>query len=246
MLSVCIASAAWRRLDVSRLVLKQRRRLCDELAARGIAATMLVAADDENLELAAEYAAETLETPNSPLATKSNLMLQRAADIADWVVWVGSDDWIHPDVFDPLDGRDRPISIIRGLRLVTIDLPTGELRRVHSPSQYGAIPWLLDSRMIRNKSKPPILRTELERGLDGALIQGLRVLHKPFPLVFEDHDPHEFRCVDLKTDANLSPYKGLVESKGYGEPGTAWDDLQGWYPTDLIDEARQLSTRLAR
>lgn len=239
MISACIASAAWRRLDTTRLVLAQRQRLCAELAARGIAATMLVAADDENLEIAAEHGAETLELPNAPLGRKCNQMLLRAAEIADWVVWVGSDDWIHPSAFDPLDGRDRPISIIHGQRLVIVDLATGELRRVSAPSTYGAIPWLIDSRMVRGKSRGPI-REDLGHGLDGALIRGLR--RTRIPLVFEEHDPHEFRCVDFKSTDNLSSFHGLAANKGYAEPGTAWDELAGWFPDDLIAQARALST----
>ena len=241
MISVCIASAAWRRLDVTRLVLRQRQRVCVELAARGIHAVPLIAADDENLDLAAEYGAETLELPNDPLGLKCNAMLRHAADHFDWVVWIGSDDWIHPDVFDPLDGRDRALSIIRGFRLCAVNLDTGQLRRVYSPSQYGAIPWVLDSRLIRGKSWNPI-RPHLNRGLDGSLAQGLRLMNKG--LVFEDHDPHEFRCVDLKTRENLSPYEGLTATKGYGEAGTAWDELKGWYPEDLINDARALSAAL--
>ena len=237
MISVCIASAAWRRFDVTRLVLRQRQRLCVELAATGIHAVSLIAADDENLEIAAEYGAETIETPNDPLGRKCTLMLRHAAELFDWVVWVGSDDWIHPDVFAPLDGRDRPVSIIRGFRLVTVNLDTGQLRRINSPSEYGGIPWLLDSRMIRGKTGDAI-RSDLDRGLDGALIRGLRRLHKP--LVFEDHDPHEFRCVDFKTRDNLTTYEGLAASKGYGDAGTAWDELRGWYANDLVNEARAL------
>ena len=238
MTSVCIASAAWRRLDVTRLVLRQRQRLCVELAARGIHATLLVAADDENLDIAAEHGAETLQVPNLPLGRKCNQMLHRAAEIADWVVWVGSDDWIHPDSFDPLDGRDRPISIIHGQRLVIVDLATGELQRVTAPSTYGAIPWLLDSRLIRGKSGDPI-RADLGSGLDGALIRGLRRTRTP--LVFEEHDPHEFRCVDFKSIDNLSSFHGLAANKGYGESGMAWDELAGWFPDDLIAQARALS-----
>lgn len=241
MTSVCIASAAWRRLDVTRLVLKQRQRLCVELAARGIDAVSLIAANDENLELASEYGCETVEAKNDPLGRKCNLLLKRAAELADWIVWVGSDDWIHPDVFEPLDGRDRPPTIIHGSRLAIVDLQTGQLQTISSPSQYGAIPWLIDSRMIAGKTGDPI-RPDLPRGLDGALIRGLRRMHRP--LVFEQHDPHQFRCVDFKSRSNLTPYSGLAKNLGLGEPGTAWDELAGWFPADLIAEVRDLAERI--
>lgn len=233
MISVCIASAAWGRFDVTRMVLKQRQRLCAELSSRGIAASMLIAADDANLDIAHEFGATMLEAPNQPLAGKCNLMLRGAAAMADWVVWIGSDDWIHPDVFDPLG---RPVSVVRGRRSVVVDMATGELRRVHSPS---GVPWLLDSRLIRGKSWDPI-RPHLNRGMDGALIQGLRRMNRT--VAFEDHDPHEFRCVDFKTRDNLSPYEGLAATRGYGQPESAWDALRGWFPTDLVNDAQALSS----
>lgn len=237
MISACIVSAAWRRFDVTRLVLRQRERLCADLASRGIQASMLVVADDENLEIAREHGAATIEAPNEPLGRKCNAALRYAADRADWVVWVGSDDWIHPDVFDPLlDARDRPATIITGQRIAIVDLATGRLRRITSPSRHGAIPWLIDSRLLRVSRGP--IRPDLPRGLDGGLIRGIRLSQTPF--TFERHDPHEFRCVDFKSDVSLSPFNPLAANLGIGEPEHAWETLATWFPADLVDQAREL------
>lgn len=241
MTSVCIFSAAWRRFDVTRLVLKQRQRLCVELAAGGVDATNLIAADDENREIAAEYGCATLETPNEPLGRKCSKGLRHAADLADWVCWVGSDDWIHPDVFEPLLDRHGELVVVTGRRLAVVDLATGVLQIISSPSKYGAIPWLIDSRLLRTNR--PAIRPDLPRGLDGALIRGIRLARKPFAVV--EHDPHPFRCIDFKSDLNLSPFHGLVENLALGRPADAWDALSAWFPTDLVDDARTLSQGVA-
>ncbi len=240
MISVCIVSPAWRRFDVTRLVLDQRQRLCVELASRGIDARSLIVADDENLEIAAEYGCDTLEAPNSPLGRKCNLGLHHAAQQgADYIVWIGSDDWIHPDVFQPLLDlpATRPVTIFAGTRVALVNLRTGELQRVASPSKFGAIPWLIDSRLFTTRTVAPI-KPELKRGLDGALIRGLRLARVDFEWVFDD--PNDFRCVDFKSDQNITPYKSLAKHLAIGEPEVAWEALGDWFPADLIDKARAI------
>lgn len=233
-------SAAWGRFDVTRLVLKQRQRLCVELASRGIDAVSLIVADDENLEIASEYDCDVVEMPNKPLGKKCNAGLQSAARQGfDWIVWVGSDDWIHPAVFDPLLHRpaDAPVTIITGRRIAIVDLASGMLQRVSSPSKFGAIPWLIDGRLFSTRKVEPI-RPDLARGLDGSLMRGLRRAREPFEVVFDD--PHDFRCVDFKGANNITPYKGIAKHLGVGEPEQAWDALRGWFDDDLIDQARTL------
>jgi glycosyltransferase involved in cell wall biosynthesis len=243
--SVCILSAAYRRLAVTRLVLEQRQRLCGELAGRGVEARMLIVADDENLDLAREYGAETVEYPNRPLGRKCNVGLHRAAELGDYVVWVGSDDWIHPDVFQPLLDRSQgaPPVIVSGSRLALVDLRTGRLQRVASPSKYGAIPWLIDRRLFTTRTVVPI-KPELSRGLDGALIRGLRQAHVRFEWRF--HDPHDFRCVDFKSDENITPFKALAKHLGTGPEESAWPALADWFPADLVEQARELAPPRAR
>lgn len=237
MVSVCVLSAAWGRPHITRLVLRQRQRLCEGLASGGIQARMLIVADDENLDVAREHGAETLEHPNSPLGKKCSAGLKAAAEIADYVCWVGSDDWIHPDVFKPLrQERSKPV-IVTGRRLAIVDMAAGRLQRLESPSKYGAIPWLIDSRLLRSPRTPNLMQPDLQRGLDGGLIRGLRLARIDWQWVFDD--PHDFRCVDFKTEANITPYAGLAKNLGVGAPENAWDALTGWFPADLIDDARK-------
>lgn len=241
MTTAWIVSAAHRRFDVTRLVLQQRQRLCVELAGRGIQASMLIAGDDENLDIAREHGAATLEAPNEPLAQKCNAALLYAAERADWVVWVGSDDWIHPDAFDPLlrdtsgDEDQRP-RIVVGLRLAMVDVTTGQLQPIKQCSKYGAIPWLIDSRLLRTSRGP--IRPDLESGMDGALVRGLRLTQIGFQ--FEKHDTHYFRCVDFKTRENLSPFAGVQRNLGESKAGAAGPVLREWFPGDLVDQAERL------
>lgn len=239
MTTACIVSAARRRFDVTRLVLRQRQRLCAELAARGVQATSLIVADDENLDIAREHGCETLEHPNDPLGAKCNAGLLHAARLADWVVWVGSDDWIHPDAFDPITAREPAESafpIVVGATLVMVDVTTGQLQRIHKASKFGGIPWLIDSRLLHTSQGP--IRPDLPSGMDGALIRGLRRTQTQFRI--ETHEMHDFRCVDFKTPENLSNFRGVQRNLGFGEVEPAAPALRDWFPADLVDQAEQL------
>lgn len=249
--SVCILSAAWGRFDVTRLVLAQRQRVCEELASRGVDAGMLIVADDENLDVAREYGAETVEAPNKPLGGKWNKGLLHAADSgADWIVWVGSDDWIHPAVFDPILNRDATADpvILSGHRLAIVDMVAGSLQRIETPSPYGAIPWILDARLIRdaahrrNGEHLGLLQPAIDRGLDGALIRALRRGRVNFRWKYDD--PNDFRCVDFKTRANITPFEGLARNLGVGERENAWEALREHFPADLVQKASDLSEGL--
>ena len=230
---------------MTELVLKQRQRLIRDLAVLGIDAAALVAACDENLDLAAEYGCQTIETPNLPLGRKCSIGLRHAAQLADHVVWVGSDDWIHPDVFQPLLDRSAEATpaIFSGKRLAIVDLPTGRLTRIAYPSQYGAIPWIVDSRLLQPCRHEPI-RPDLRRGLDGALIRGIRLTRVPFEIVL--HDPHDFRCVDFKTHESITPYAGLAKTVGIAAEESPWAVLAEHYPADLVAQARDLSDATAK
>lgn len=249
MTSVCIASPAWGRIEVTRLVLEQRQRVCRDLASRGVDAGMLIAADDENLDVAGEYGCDTVETPNTPLGAKCNTLLYRAAETGvDYIVWVGSDDWIHPSVFDPIIGQGKlpaRSKIHTGRHLSIVDMRTGMLSRLRVSGKYGAIPWVMDARMFRNAvtrrdgRRLAQIEPKEKRGLDGALIKGLRLGRVNFDWSFSD--PSEFRCVDFKTRTNITPFAGLAKNVGIAEPEPAWDALAAEFPADLVQKAHDLS-----
>ncbi|HET9470946.1 MAG TPA: hypothetical protein VFO24_07550, partial [Usitatibacter sp.] len=82
------------------------------------------------------------------------------------------------------------------------------------------------------------------RGLDGALIRGLRQARVRFEWLF--HDPHDFRCVDFKSEENITPYKALAKHLGTGPEESAWPALGDWFPADLVEQARALAPRSRR
>jgi hypothetical protein len=257
-LRLALVTPAWRRFDVTRVALAQRAHLSGVLAGQGIEVSVLVVADDENLDVAAEFGFNMLERPNDRLGCKWNDGIEHACTVleADLVTVVGSDDWIHPDLFDLLPSEvapppqltaERPFVMwsddvpeaVTGREIALVDLASGRLRRCRGKGPYGVIPWVLPTAALAPSRFRPV-RDDLQRGLDGSLVAGLGVRPE---WVF--HDPHDLCRVDFKSDTNLNTYEAITGAIGYGEEETdPWGLLATRYPADLVDQARELSERM--
>lgn len=254
-MNVWLVSPAWQRYDVTRVVLAERRWLCDMLAARGLTANSVIVADDENLDIAEEFGFPTVEKDNSDLGERFNVGYRFAAEQgADVFVHIGSDDWVHPDAFDILRDTDissdapiKPLSpetqsvvwrrgpmVIAQRRLTLVDVANGVAQRCFVHGRWGCIPWLIPRRAMESEGFAPIARGNM-RGIDGALVRGLRT--RP-TWIFQDA-PDEW-LVDWKTTWNVTPYKGVARSLGVGDTDDPWEMLAEFYPPHLVRLAQGL------
>jgi hypothetical protein len=239
---------------VTRVVLAQRAHLCGALAEQGIDATSVVVADDENLELADEYGFHRVEQNNDLLGRKFNDGIEYALRElhADHIVLIGSDDWVHPDVFAVLPAAEthmelptpeQPAVIYRpraemtaGTRIALVDLPTGRMRLCHHNGRLGVIPWVIPRQAF---GSPRPLLDDQGKGIDGALYRGLK--NRPKVVL---HDPSAMARVDFKSDTNLNSFEAITRALG------ALDDLDPWkllgqkYPSEAVALARELSETL--
>lgn len=251
-MNIWLVSPAWSRFTVTRLALAERRWLCDELASRGHQANSVIVADDDNLDIAAEYGFHTVELDNTDLGAKFNAGYRYAArQDADLFVHVGSDDWIHPDTFGVIDKMDLEFAddmepddggtivwtpgpiLIAQRRLLIVDLNRQAARRCQVKNRWGCIPWLIPRAALQPRGFAPIPKG-LKRGIDGALAHGLG--HK---LNWVWQDAQHAWCVDWKTEMNLTPYIGLSHSLGDGDEQEAWPILSEFYPDALVEAAKQ-------
>jgi glycosyltransferase involved in cell wall biosynthesis len=213
--NVWFVTPAWRRFAVTRLALAQRRQLCDELAVRGITADCIVVADDDNLQIADEFGFKSLARPNL-LGYKLNSGVEMALELgADYVSFVGSDDWIHADLFVPemLDGR----AVISGAWLCQYDLASGTSKVVTTRNRFGVIPWLIPRGAL---PAGPVVPHNQETGLDIHLGMALGNVEWRY------HDPHPLTRVDFKSDVGLTPFGAGI--------GRVAPPLRDFYPEDLV------------
>jgi hypothetical protein len=210
-------------------------------------------ADDENLDIAREFGFETVETPNDHLGRKFNDGLEYAGSRgADFLVLIGSDDWMHIDLFnrmpladaEPLWPTDDEPAVVwspgesealTGREIALVDMSRGVLRRCRSRGRSGVIPWVFPREVLETCGFRPLPDSQA-KGIDGALLTGL---HKKPRWVFTD--PHDLCRVDFKSDVNLNSYDLISRAIGYGDEELAWPLLAERYPADIVEMARAAS-----
>ena len=196
-------------------------------------ANCVVIADDENLELAVEYGFEGIEMDNSLVGRKVNVGFMLAAEYdADYMAFVGSDDWLHADLFQPLlQGFD---GVVAGREITLVDLPRGVMTQMNTDR---AIPWLIPRAALEPCSFRPV-PDHFSRGLDHPVWYQLQEQEWLF------HDPHPQTRVDFKSHTNITPYSQIGRSRGTG-PEQPLYALEAWYPEQLVDLAEEISRGLS-
>lgn len=236
--SLWLVSAAWGRYPTTRVALSQRRHLCDQLANLGIDAHGVIVADDDNLTIADELGFHTVEQDNRDVGDKFNTGFAYALEHgADYIGYLGSDNWAHIDFFSRLPG---PREVLTGKLLQAVNVAEQRMRLCAIDTVYGVIPWTIPTSMLERCNGRPI-EPGLTRGFDGSMIRGLTRSLGTVP-TFTHHDPHPYCRVDFKTDANITAWDILVGKKGVGEDDDPWQALAEFYPATLVEQARELLT----
>lgn len=257
-MNVWLVSPAWRRFEVTELVLAQRRWLCDSLAARGHTATSVIVADDKNLEIAEAHGFHALEYPNDDLGMKFNAGFRYAADHgAEVFVHIGSDDWLHPSTFEVLDtiDLDRPEAhdwsqdlriwrqgpmVVSQRRATVVHLPRQVRQRLNVRGSHGCIPWFIPRSLLELLDFSPIKRGKM-RGIDGALARAMMGAVRPN---WHYQDGKVDSIVDFKSDTNITPF-GILQHNLSAGPATGLEPLRRSYPGRFVDAAIRLAEALA-
>jgi hypothetical protein len=107
------------RLGLAAICMRQLRRTIDSLDDNGIRAAAVVVACDENLDAARELGFGVVERDNQFVSRRYNDGIQLACDPkynphpADYVVPIGSDDWVDWRLFTQLPPTDRMVGFQR-------------------------------------------------------------------------------------------------------------------------------------
>ena len=243
MRSVWFVTPAWKRVEVTRLALAQRSQVAEALVPLGLDVRSVVVADDENLDAAREYGCDVVELDNDHgVGRRFNAGFEYAAEQgADLFVYLGSDDWLHPDAFAPIvEGEADEGTIVTGREIAFVDLASGRLqacryRTLHGPGfEHGIIPWIFPREVLEPVGFRP-LPPKAPRGLDHLLTRALTAAGVRPRWLF--HDPPLGR-VDFKSRVNLNGYARVARPLARGPEVDAWPALVEHYPAALVDMAR--------
>jgi hypothetical protein len=199
-------------------------------------ATAVVVACDENLELAREQGFGTVERDNEQLGRRYNDGYQAAAQLgAEFVVPIGSDDWIDPLL---ITGKELDPEMIRCFHWCAMMSDDGtELMTVNVKYDGGLGIRVIPVGLLEPFGYRPAPE-DLKRAVDTGTLKALRRQHPRLGLDW--YDCHPFQLVDFKTPgANLNPYEYVRMHKelAYDQP---FDVLASRYPADLVDDMRRV------
>ena len=233
-----------RRFELTRIVLEQRRRLCDALTLQGVDAGCVVVGCDSNLRAARDLGFDVVERANDSHNDRFNDGMEYACRElgADYVVPLGSDDWALSGYFLPLP-EPGTVRASRRLGLVAPDGSELSILRANDGTgpnynPHGYIPWVIPAAMI----EPFGYRPTDGRFTEHSIAQNVGPDHFRLDLA----DP--LQVVDFKSpDEQITSYSVTVDCNPveaqYRDP---WEALATRYPFDLVERMEALYAQRRR
>lgn len=223
------------RFPIAEVCLRQLRRTCDTLTARGILASAVVIADDENLDLARANGFGTVERDNAQLGRRINDGYELAGMAGvEYMAALGNDDWVHPDwIVLP---EDDEVVCTHFSSVVSEDCT--RLSRLNITYTGGDGVRVYPRALLERVGFRPAGEDRL-RAIDTATQAGLRGEQPRY--VYHDVDP--LYIVDWKSAENLNDYDGcrrLFGRRVWPESSDPFGELARLYPAEAISEMRSL------
>jgi hypothetical protein len=234
---VAFVTPAWRRLELSMVCFAHRRWMLDQLAHRGIDAFQIVITDDRNADLALHHGFTVVEQGNDGLGARFNTGYQVAAAAgADYVVPVGSDTWLHPDLIhdDPADTRvtaTREFAVIRrdGTRIALLHLGHP---RVGPVNPMSVACWMLPVRLLEPHRYRPCAE-QIMAGCDGSTFKALNA-------EFDYRDAGPVDLVAFRSNIQITSWQKLISTYRGPVHRDPWQLIAARHPQHLVDQARAL------
>lgn len=239
MTSVWFLVPCYGRLALTEVCLRQLARTCDELAERGFQATAAIGADDESLDIAQALGFATYETDNRALGRKWNDLYELSCRYgeADFVIPLGSDDWIAPDFLSGPLPADNEIRCTRRSSVVNEDATKLACLRIRyaRPFDFGDGVRIIPRKLLEPLRFRPA-EEHVNRAIDTSVIRRLR----PWSPRFVYHDCDPLHLVDWKSKHDqLNSYERCLVFKD-GPEVEPFEALAPHYPEEALDEMRAL------
>lgn len=225
------------RVALTGICLRQLRRTVDELDDAGVAASAIVVAEDENLDTAVELGFGYVRRNNRFLSRRFNDGIQLAADPeyndrpADYVVPIGSDDWIDAAVLVELP---RPNTVVGFQRISFVREDGVELTERFLDYTGGSGIRIYPRRVLAAAGYRPADEDRV-RGCDTSILVNLRRV-ATFKVEHREIDARQI--VDWKSpdDVQRNPYAAVAARHRGSTPADPFDTLRGVFPDEALDE----------
>jgi hypothetical protein len=208
----------------------------DALEHEGTRANAVVIADDENLDTARELGFATVERDNRFTSRKFNDGIQLACDPrfnphpVDYVVPLGSDDWVDWRLFHNMPSRNGMVAFQR-MSFVKEDGSELTVKHIRSEGGCGIRIWPREV-MERLSYRPA--DEHRKRGCDTSMLLNIKEHVEDLRIEHRDIDP--LQIVDWKTHGeNLNSYADLNRHRSEltRDPFVV---LQGRWPAEALTQ----------
>jgi len=227
-MSLWFVTPAWQRPELSAVCFEQRRRVMEHLASHGVEAHCVVVADDENLDSARALGFDTVEQNNEWLGRKFNDGIEYAGKHgAEWIVLIGSDDWIDPAYFLPL-----PINGLARTSHFYAPVRSDRMATCHVGRQMAGPRVFHRSHLAPSGFRPQA--EQITRNTDHSTLAAIG------PVNWDVRDMHPYQYVGFRAPPYVTSYDRLVDWWGTGEQMDPWPILGHHFDVDLIERAREI------
>jgi len=231
-MTIWFVTPAWRRYEITRVCLEQRRRVIDKMNQWGHEAYCVVVADDANLDTAREFGFSTVEQDNDWLGRKFNDGIEFAVrNGAKWVVPIGSDSWIDPWYFRELP-PDNP-GVVRTSQLYApVEANRLAVLRVGG-DKNPAGPHMFHRDLLAKRNARP-MPDRINRNTDSNTLRALR----PFRWQMQTVQPLQY--IGFRVKPFITKYEDLWAAWGEVEYEDPWERLAQYYDADLVERAKEI------
>lgn len=234
------------RQELARICMRQLRRTCDALEENGVRASAIVVADDENLDTARGLGFAWAERNNRFLGRKFNDGIHVACDPTynrhpvDYVVPIGSDDWIDWRLFTDLPARDTMV----GFRSLSFVDETGTSLAAHRLDYEGGCGIRIYPRHVMQRLGYRPCDEYRRQGCDTSILVNLRRVGALRHVEHRDTDP--LQIVDWKSPGEqVTPYAQVAARHKTLFAGDPFDLLAGRFPSEALEEMSRHHARQA-
>jgi hypothetical protein len=241
MTSLWFCVPVYGRHRLTRICLRQLRRTCDQLTHAGINASAVVVGDDDNLDTAHDLGFATVERDNRYLSRKFNDGIQLACDPrynprpADYVVPLGSDDWVDHRIFLDLP----PSNTVVGFQRLSVVREDGRELTTKILNYTGGSGIRIIPRALLEPFGFRPADEDRQRACDTSILVNLRRHHTGNMRVMHYHY-HDHQIVDWKSPVEqLNGYDTLRVFRAAAAAADPFDVLAGTYPVVALEEMRE-------
>lgn len=235
------------RLRLAAICLKQLRRTCDDLTAEGVQASAIVVTEASELKtlhklIGGDLGFGHVLRANDYTSERFNDGIELATSPrynphpADYVVPIGSDDWVDHRLFRELPGQH---TIVGFQRISVVREDGGEIKSVFVNCRGGSGIRIIPRTLLEPFGYRPA-DTDRKSGCDASILINLS-RHWRDKLHVEHWHRHERQIVDWKTvGRQLNTYENVVACFSGGDPVAEdpFTELAAFYPAEALEEMR--------